>query len=71
MGVVASVIGSASLAWLPVSVQNQTFADALNPCATSSVTDNKTLIVLGVTMLLGFSERTLTSFEQRIFGNHP
>ncbi len=69
VGVVASLIGSASLAWLPVSVQNQTFADALNACATSSATNNKTLIVLGVTMLLGFSERTLTSFEQRVFGN--
>jgi len=33
VGVVASLIGSASLAWLPVSVQNQTFADALNACA--------------------------------------
>jgi hypothetical protein len=69
VGVVASLIGSASLAWLPVSVQNQTFADALNACATSSAPGNKTLIVLGVTMLLGFSERTLTSFEQRVFGN--
>lgn len=69
VGIVASLIGSASLAWLPVSVQNQTFADALNSCATSNSTDTKTLIVLGVTMLLGFSERTLTSFEQRVFGN--
>jgi hypothetical protein len=34
--------------------------------ATSSI---KTLILLGVPMLLGVSERALTSFEQRVFGN--
>jgi hypothetical protein len=50
VGVVASLIGSASLAWLPLSVQNQTFADGLNACATSSAPGNKTLIVLGVTL---------------------
>lgn len=69
VGVVASLIGTASLAWLPISVQNQTFADALSACATTGAPGNKILIVLGVTMLLGFSERTLTSFEQRVFGN--
>lgn len=69
VGIVASVIGCASLAWLPVSVQNQTFADALSACADSTATSMKTLIALGVPMLLGFSERTLTSFEQRMFGS--
>jgi len=69
VGVVASLIGCASLAWFPISIQNQTFADALNACATASATAIKALILLGVPMLLGFSERTLTSFEQRVFGN--
>ncbi|MGA3077436.1 MAG: hypothetical protein ABSG56_27600 [Bryobacteraceae bacterium] len=69
IGVIASLIGSASLAWLPVSVQNQTFADALNSCATTSATSIRILVILGLPMLLGFSERSLTSFEQRVFGN--
>jgi hypothetical protein len=71
VGVIASLIGSASLAWLPVSVQNQTFADALKACETSTAPANKILIIMGMAMLLGFSERTLTSFEQRVFGNPP
>lgn len=41
VGVIASLIGSASLAWLPVSVQNQTFADALNAASTTGI---KTLV---------------------------
>jgi hypothetical protein len=75
IGVVASLIGCAFLAWgvLPVSIQNQTFADALGACATSPAgcTAIKTLILLGVPMLLGFSERSLTSFEQSVFGRSP
>ena len=71
IGVVASLIGCAFLGWFPISVQNQTFADALNACTTSSATcaGIKSLTLLGVPMLLGFSERTLTSFEQRVFGS--
>ena len=73
VGVVASLIGCGLLAWgfFPISIQNQTFADALNACtapASSSCVAIKTLIILGIAMLLGFSERALTSFEQRIFG---
>ena len=68
-GVVASLIGSAMLGWLPLSVQNQTFADALNACVTGPATGIKALLLIGVPMLLGFSERTLTSFEQRVFGS--
>lgn len=74
VGIVASLIGCALLGWglFPISIQNQTFADVLNacwsacgapPCATL-----KLLILLGVPMLFGFSERALTSFEQKIFG---
>ena len=79
VGVVASLMGCALLGWglFPIAIQNQTFAEALNactvaPCITSpatSCTGIKVLILLGVAMLLGFSERTLTSFEQRVFGN--
>ena len=73
-GVSASLIGCALLAWglLPISIQNQTFADALSACTGSpanSCTGLKTLILLGVPMLFGFSERALTSFETRVLGN--
>src|SRR5215813_12753168 len=71
-GIGASVIGCALLGWglLPISVQNQTFADLLNACAESpapSCTTLKTVILLGIPMLFGFTERALTSFEQRVF----
>jgi hypothetical protein len=71
IGVVASLIGSAFFAWLPISIQNQTFADALNACCATSpaCTGIKGLLVFGVPMLFGFSERTLTSVEQRVFGS--
>jgi hypothetical protein len=72
VGVGASLIGCAMLGWglFPISIQNQTFADALNVAARpTSAAGIKTLILLGVPMLLGFSERALTSFEQRMFGN--
>ena len=76
IGVVASLIGSAFLALFPISIQNQSFSEALNACtascAASPVTPCagiKTLILMGVPMLLGFSERTLTSVEQRFWGN--
>jgi hypothetical protein len=74
VGVIASLIGCALLGWglLPVSIQNQTFAGLLNACTgfpSISCTHLKTLILLGVPMLFGFSERALTSFEQKVFGN--
>jgi hypothetical protein len=74
VGVIASLIGCALLGWglLPISIQNQTFADLLNTCTaspTTSCTELKTLILLGVPMLFGFSERALTSFELKVFGN--
>jgi len=73
VGVVASLIGCAFLGWFPISIQNQTFANALNACATipPTCTGIKSLLLLGVPMLLGFSERTLTSVEQRVFGSSP
>jgi hypothetical protein len=78
VGVVGSLIGCALLAWIPLSIQTLTFADALNACTTPTsgapgVTCNsmKFLILIGVPALLGFSERTLTLFEQRVFGATP
>lgn len=73
VGIVASLIGCGLMGWgvLPISMQNQTFTDALNACVSSAPTPGtsiRILIVLAVAMLLGFSERALTSFERRIFG---
>jgi hypothetical protein len=73
VGVAASLIGCGLMAWgaLPISMENQTFTDALNACVPSAPTPGtsiRILIVLAVAMLLGFSERALTSFERRIFG---
>jgi hypothetical protein len=72
VGVGASLIGAALFAWglFPISIQNRSYADAINACFASPATSyTKTLILLGLPMLLGFSERALTSFEQRVFGN--
>jgi hypothetical protein len=73
VGVGGSVIGCAFLAWgmFPIAFQNQTFADLLNSCLkfpSTSLTALQALILLGFPMLFGFSERALTSFEQRVFG---
>jgi hypothetical protein len=63
-GVVASLIGCAMLGWgvLPISIQNQTFADVVNACTASpltSCTGLKALILLGVPMLLVSNDLTL------------
>jgi hypothetical protein len=74
VGMVASLIGCGLLGWgvISISVQGQTFADVLTACSTSSPTSCtglRTLIVLAVPMLFGFSERALASFEQKVFGS--
>jgi hypothetical protein len=74
VGTIASLIGCALLGWgvFPISIQNQSFADALNGCTAQSLgscTGLKTLILLGVPMLFGFSERALASFEDRVLGS--
>jgi hypothetical protein len=74
VGAVGSLIGCALLGWglFPISIQNLTFMDALNACTAYPATPGtgvKTLIILGVAMVLGVSERTLTSFEQSVFSN--
>lgn len=69
IGVIASLIGSGLLAWLPVSVQNQTLADALNACAAGRATAITVLTVEAFAGILGFSERAVTFIEQRLFGD--
>jgi len=70
VGIAASLIGSAFLGWgvLPVSIQGQTFTSAVSSCTTSICSGVDMLLLLGVPMLLGFSERALTTIEQRLFG---
>ena len=74
VGTIGSLIGIAFLGWgiLPLTIKDQTFADALGACSTLGSAPcpmTKIVIVLGVAMLLGVSERTLTSFEQRVLGS--
>jgi len=72
IGIAASLIGSALLGWgvLPVSIQGQTFTDAVRACTTSICSGVDMLLLLGVPMLLGFSERALTAIEERLFAGH-
>jgi len=56
---------------LPLTIKDSGFADALSACTSYGLAPcpiTKMLLVLGVAMLLGVSERTLTSFEQRLLG---
>jgi len=71
IGIIASLIGCAFLGWglLPIAIQGQTFAEVLNACSahqTAPCPSLATLILLGVPMLFGFSERALASFEQQV-----
>jgi hypothetical protein len=75
-GLIATVIGCTSLAWIPVSIQAQSFGEVISgrttaPCTApaATCTSLKLLILLGVPMLIGFfSEGALPFFGQRIFG---
>jgi hypothetical protein len=72
VGVAASMIGSGFLGWglLSISIHGLTFADVLSVCSTAgSCSGLHTLILLAVPMLFGFSERALTEFESKVFGN--
>jgi hypothetical protein len=74
VGIIASLIGCGLLAWglIPISAHGQSFADVLDACCSTvgpaSCTALRTLILLAVPLLFGFSERALTSFEQPFFG---
>lgn len=73
-GTIGSLIGVALLGWgvLPLAIKDLSFADALAACTAYGIAPcpiTKMLLVLGIAMLLGVSERTLTSFEQRLLGD--
>lgn len=71
-GAVASMIGCALLAWglIPISIKDKTFEQVFTACAGDTpCTAVNILILFGVPMLFGFSERALVSFEERILGD--
>jgi hypothetical protein len=76
-GTVASLVGCALFAVLMVSVQNLAFADIVTactspdagPCSLGPCSIVKQLTLLALPILLGFSERTLTSVERRMLGD--
>jgi hypothetical protein len=73
-GTIGSLIGVALLGWglLPLTIKDLGFADALAACTAYGIAPcpiTKMLLVLGIAILLGVSERTLTTFEQRLLGD--
>jgi len=71
IAIATSLIGGALLAWglVPVSIRGESFSDLLTACTTvpiSSCSDMTILVLLGVSMLLGFSERALSRLEERL-----
>lgn len=71
-GTVASLVGCSLFAVLMVSVQNVAFADVVTTCTSleiESCTIVKQLTLLALPILLGFSERTLTSVERKVLGD--
>jgi hypothetical protein len=73
VGTIGSMIGTAFLVWgiVPLAIKGQTLTEILDACSSIRAAPapmNEILVLLGVGMLLGFSERTLTSFEQDLFG---
>jgi hypothetical protein len=75
VGAAASLTGSALLGWglLPIAIQGQTFAQMLVSCCSpgqsGSCSTVATLVLMGVPMLFGFSERALAHFEHQILAN--
>ena len=75
-GLIGTVIGCALLAWIPLSIEDKSFGKSVSACTTAPCTTANPsacetltmLILIGIPTLLGFSERTLPFFEQRIFG---
>jgi hypothetical protein len=75
-GLIGTVIGCALLAWIPLSIATKSFEELVNACTTApctapdanACTTVKMLIIIGISTLLGFSERTLPFFEHRLFG---
>jgi len=71
IAIATSFIGTAFLGWglLPVSIQDETFSDIVNLCTavpTTSCSGLRILILLGVSMAFGFSERALSRFADKL-----
>jgi len=75
VGAAASLTGSALLGWglLPIAIQGQTFAEMLVSCSADrpSCSVVAALVLMGIPMLFGLSERTLAHFEHQILANKP
>jgi len=75
-GLIGTVIGCALLAWIPLSIEKKSFEELVKACTTApctapdanACTTVNMLIIIGISTLLGFSERTLPFFEHRLFG---
>jgi hypothetical protein len=72
-GLVGSFAGTGLLAWglLPVSVNGASFDHIVSECAAGQISGCSpvsALIVVGVAVILGFSERALTKFEDALIG---
>ncbi len=70
IAIVTGLIGTALLGWgwVPLSVRGDTFSDVLNACTAvppTSCSHLRILILLGVSMIFGFSERALSRFEEK------
>ena len=72
VGLAASIIGCGLLASgiISISVHSFSFSDLLASCSTvAPCSSEKSLVLLAVSMLFGFSERALTSFDKKVFGD--
>jgi hypothetical protein len=72
-GVVASVAGCALFAWglLPIAINEVSFKDVLTACdplSSGACSSMYSLILLAVPIVLGFSERVLTTLDDKLFG---
>lgn len=71
-GMVASIAGSALLGWLlPIAVNKVSFADVILKCGPYSqggCSATYSVVAIAIPIMLGFSERILTSLEDKLFG---
>ena len=74
IGTLASLVGCALFAVLTVSIDKLNFADVIGACTSQDValcgqcSIVKQVILIALPILLGFSERTLTSVERKVLG---
>jgi len=73
-GLAGSLVGCALLAWgvIPIVINKISYSDVLSACARYSeeqCSSGYPLIVLAIPIMLGFSERILTSLQDKLFGS--